>query len=193
VDNWLSERAIETWINAKLAGRKNVNCGVPKGPLAPSSYSPSRWQKPCASYTPGASYVDDCKRHADHLRTELDHLEVPTSFIDNMNIYIKGSLAQANAGGQAQEDLLHTQAAELARATRQKRTRRSVLKGGIFYSSEARSITHQREEDEVEKADLALHRAQLAVERRDIAWWKKFFKEVKKKIKGNKTCRNKQL
>jgi hypothetical protein len=37
------------------------------------------------------------------------------------------------------------------------------------------------------KAGLALpYRAQLAVKRRDIAWWKKifFFKKAKKKIKG---------
>jgi hypothetical protein len=83
----------------------------------------------------------------------------------------------------AQEYLFHSQAAELARTTRQKRTRRSVLKGGILYTNEARYIVHQREEAEVEKADLALHRAQLAVERRDIARWKKYFKEAKKKIK----------
>jgi hypothetical protein len=37
------------------------------------------------------------------------------------------------------------------------------------------------QEDEVEKADLALHRAQLAVERKDIARWKKIFKEAKKR------------
>jgi hypothetical protein len=51
---------------------------------------------------------------------------------------------------------------------------------------------HQREEDEIEKANLALHRAQLAVERRDIARWKEIFKEAKK-IEDNKSCRNKQL
>jgi hypothetical protein len=102
--------------------------------------------------------IRSLKGHADYLRTELDHLEVPTSFIDNMNTYLK---AQANAGAQAQ-GYLHTQAVELAR---QKRTRRSLLKG-MLYASEARSIVHQREEAEVEKADLALHRAQLAVKRR---------------------------
>jgi hypothetical protein len=32
--------------------------------------------------------------------------------------YLKGSLAQANAGAQVQEDLLHIQAAELVRAKR---------------------------------------------------------------------------
>jgi hypothetical protein len=75
-----------------------------------------------------------------------------------MNMNLKGSLAQANTGARAQEDLFHTQAAELAR---QKRSRRPVLKAGILYASEVRSMVHQREEDEVEKADLALHRAQL--------------------------------
>jgi hypothetical protein len=38
------------------------------------------------------------ERHTDHLKTALDHLEVPTSFIGNMNIYF---LAQANAGAQS--------------------------------------------------------------------------------------------
>jgi len=45
---------------------------------------------------------DFLREHADHLRTELDHLEVPPSFIENMNTYLKESLAQANAGAQAQ-------------------------------------------------------------------------------------------
>jgi hypothetical protein len=143
-----------------------------------------------ASYTRRTGILDDDVLLA---VSETGRTTIDTTYHTIPQETCKGSLAQANAGAQAQEDLLHTQAAELARATRQKRTRRSVLKGGILYASEARSIVHQREEDEVEKADLALHRAQLAVERRDIARWKKIFKEAKKKIKDNKACRNKQL
>ena len=67
----------------------------------------------------------------------------------SLDTFIGGSLVQAHADTQAQEDLQHAQAAEIARASRQKRSRGSVQKGGMMYVDGARSITRRREEEEL--------------------------------------------
>ena len=59
--------------------------------------------------------------------------------------------AATRAGAQPQEDLQHTQVAEIARAARQ------------------RSMARRREEEELEKAKEALNRAQRAADRKVIA------------------------
>ena len=42
-------------------------------------------------------------------------------------------MAKLQSGAQAEEDLLHTQAAEAARAVRKKGRNRVVQKGGVIY------------------------------------------------------------
>ena len=105
------------------------------------------------------------KRQAECLRTA----DLSSTLHRSLDTFIKGSLVQAHAGAQFQEDLQHTQAAEIARASRQKRSRRSVQKGGVMYVDGAHSMTRQREEEELEKAKVALNRAQRAADRKVIA------------------------
>jgi ribonuclease HI len=60
VNGWLTNRAIDTWIDGKPAGSKMVNCGVPQG----SPCSPVLFALTLASaleeLPDGISYVDDC-------------------------------------------------------------------------------------------------------------------------------------
>ena len=64
--------------------------------------------------------VRSLKRQAECLRRG----DLSSTIRRSLDTFIKGSLVQAHAGAQAQGDLPHTQAAEIARASRQKRSRR---------------------------------------------------------------------
>jgi hypothetical protein len=78
-----------------------------------------------------------------------------------------GSLAQAQVGAQAQEDLAHTEAAVKARNARQKGSRRSLQKGGVLYASHAREMVTQKVVDEVAQAQAIVNRAQKAQAKKD--------------------------
>jgi hypothetical protein len=127
------------------------------------------------------------------LRT--NNLRTPQTFneigimADNINIYLakpslspslgiqigrfmKGAMAKLQSGAQAEEDLLHTQAAEAARAARKKGRNRVVQKGGVIYVEKARHSIKVRERSDVEKAELALRRAQTAERNRFVRVWK---------------------
>jgi len=92
--------------------------------------------------------VHSLQQHAAYLRNQDP---VSPTFQRNLNQFIKGSLAQAQAGAQAYTDLSNTKAAEQARTLRQDRTRRSVQKGGVIYTHQARAIVKTREEDDAQK------------------------------------------
>ena len=128
--------------------------------------------------------VRSLKRQAEWLQAA----DLPPTFRRKLDAFIKGSLAQAQAGAQAWEDLQHTQAAEIARAARQKRSRQSVQNGGVMYTDEARSMTRQREEEE---AKVALNSAQGATDREAIAEWKPILKELKQALKDQRVYRSK--
>jgi hypothetical protein len=60
VDQWLTNREIETWIDGKMAGRKKTECGVPQGsPCSPVLFALTL-AKALAKLPDGVSYVDDC-------------------------------------------------------------------------------------------------------------------------------------
>jgi hypothetical protein len=128
---------------ARLQEYSPLNQPTSPRPILPST-PPPRLPKPTS--TPHT--LLSLKRHANYLQ-QADATS-PT-FKDTLNMFVKGSLAQAHLAAQVQEDLERTRAAELARANRQKRTRRSVQKGGVIYASQARAIVRKREEDDTQK------------------------------------------
>jgi hypothetical protein len=62
VNSWPTGRTIETWIDNRPAGRRNVNCGVPQGsPCSPVLFALTLAEALC-KLLEGVSYVDDCSR-----------------------------------------------------------------------------------------------------------------------------------
>jgi hypothetical protein len=60
VDQWLTGREIETWIDGKMAGRKATECGVPQGsPCSPVLFALTL-AGALTQLPDGVSYVDDC-------------------------------------------------------------------------------------------------------------------------------------
>ena len=99
--------------------------------------------------------VRTLQRHSDYLRdARLSSL----SFRENLESYIRGSLIQAHAGAQADDELRYTQMAENARATRQHRNRRAIKQGGLMYAETARHIASQRAIDELADVQRKAHR-----------------------------------
>ena len=128
--------------------------------------------------------LNSLARHA-HYLYQAD-VTSPT-FRNSLDSFIKGSLAQAHLAAQVQEDLEHTQAAELARANRQKRSRRSVQKGGVMYAGQARAIARKREEEDSQKklqqAQRQLERVQKAVITERKKRWKPVFQDLRKHVR----------
>jgi hypothetical protein len=71
--------------------------------------------------------VRSLKRHAEFLET-ADLPSMGKRFKESIKKFVKGSLAQAEVAAVMREELSKTKAAEVARANRQSRTRRSVQK-----------------------------------------------------------------
>ena len=96
-----------------------------------------------------------------------------------------GGLAQAYAAKVAFEDLANTNAAQKARAARQKAQRHQMKlgRGGILYGDNARRAKKHREKEEVKKAQAALDRAQSALKREERAARKPFLDEIKGRFK----------
>ena len=109
------------------------------------------------------------------------------TFRPSLESFIKGSLAQGHLAAQVQEDLEHTQAAELARANRQKRSRRSVQKGGVLYAGQARAIARKREEEDTQRklqqAERQLERMQKMVTTERKKKWKLVFQDLRKHVR----------
>jgi len=81
----------------------------------------------------------------------LKMADLSPRFRESLNIFTKGSLAQAHTGALTKEHLSKTKAAELARANRQERNRRSVQKGGLIYADGARTVVRKRMDNDVHK------------------------------------------
>jgi DDE superfamily endonuclease len=77
-----------------------------------------------------------------------DALKLSPTLALRIRKYIKGATIRIEFGAQTEEDLQHTQAAEAARAARNKTTQRRVLGGGIISVKEARTRIKDRAEDE---------------------------------------------
>ncbi|KAA8913293.1 hypothetical protein FN846DRAFT_1018904 [Sphaerosporella brunnea] len=107
-------------------------------------------------------------------------LNTPPSFQHKLRAGLKGGLVQSQAGARAFADFAATKAAE---KSRRQRSRSSLQKGGVLYAENARNIVKQREEEEVEKAEAALCRAQKAQKRAQKVAHKPFLDAVKKKQK----------
>ncbi|KAI9882527.1 MAG: hypothetical protein M1823_005723 [Watsoniomyces obsoletus] len=107
------------------------------------------------------------QRQADHLRGR----SVAPSLRASLEMFVKGSLVQAHSGAQAEEDLRQVQAASQARAARQSHNRRVVQKGGVITVANARQAIRAREEDELDRAQATLQRAERAVQQKRTKHW----------------------
>ena len=121
------------------------------------------------------------KRHAEYLQNTDP---VSPTFKVNLDRFIKGSLAQAQMGVHASQQLEDTEVAQQARANRQRRSRRQVQKGGVIYAHEARAVVRKKEEDSVqqklEKAGRELERAKKVAIRERKKIWKPIFHDLKR-------------
>jgi len=70
------------------------------------------------------------------------------------DVLVAVSLAQAELGAIAREELSKTKAAEIARANRQNKSRWSIQKGGLLYADGARAMTRKRQGDDAEAKKL---------------------------------------
>ncbi|KAI9873417.1 MAG: hypothetical protein M1823_007924, partial [Watsoniomyces obsoletus] len=107
------------------------------------------------------------QRQADHLR----QLSLSPSIRHSVATFLKGSLVQAHAGAQAETDLQQMQAATQARAARASHNRRIVQKGGVITVANARQAIRAREEDELDRAQIALEKAERALRRKKNKHW----------------------
>jgi len=104
-------------------------------------------------------------------------------------------MVQAISGEQAVADLGDTKAAEKARAARQ-RSRRTVQKGGQLYPYQARNMVKQTEEEDLQKAEVALRPAQFAMTKAKTAECLPFLTAVKEcwqKIRTIRAARKKLM
>jgi hypothetical protein len=124
------------------------------------------------------------KRHTEFLETADLSLK---AMRESFKKYAKGSLAQAEVGAVAQKELSKTKAAELARANRQNRTRRSVQKGGILYADGARAMVRKKQEvnaaAKIRHAQMELERVQKIARQDRNKKWKPVFQQLKRKVR----------
>jgi hypothetical protein len=90
---------------------------------------------------------------------------LPSPLRRDIDKFLRGSLIQVQVGAEAEEALLQTKVAEAARAARAKKTRRTVVTGGVITVDEARRRIVQRTKEE-EEARKAREQRQLDRERR---------------------------
>ena len=167
-------------------------------------YNPDRVLSQLSEYTPpGPSYnppttpppiipevvstphtLQSLQRHAAYLQNQDP---ISPTFQRNLEQFIKGSLAQAQAGAQAYTELNNTNTAENARRTRQNRSRRSVQKGGVIYAHQARAIVKKKEDADtqkrVEAAEREIERLRKAVIRERKKKRKPIFQELRSCIR----------
>lgn len=110
-------------------------------------------------------------RDARHMSPEFQH---------RLKLVLQGGLAVAQFGALAMEHMENTQAAELARNARCcAQSKREVETGGVLYPSDPVNMVKQGEDIELEKAEIALRRAQNAKKRAKTAAHKPFLNEIK--------------
>lgn len=118
---------------------------------------------------------------------QRDAVDFSPTFQRKLKLVLQGGLAQAQSGALAMENLEHTRLAEETRSARRKSAnRRQVQKGGVIYASEARQMVKKREDNEVEKAEKQLRKAQNAKKRADTAEHKPFLEEIKAACKARR-------
>jgi ribonuclease HI len=84
VNNWLTDRAIETWIDGKPVERSAVNCGVPQGsPCSPVLFALTL-ANAVRELPDGISYVDDCSWIISFTK-QRDFQEQATTLLDQVN------------------------------------------------------------------------------------------------------------
>jgi len=132
------------------------------------------------------------KRHVGDVIAEVlerTHPESPTGkrFCEKVIKLAKGSLAQVEFGAIARDELSNTKVAEVARANRQNRSRRSLFKGGSVYAEGARTMARKRQDDDAEakvrRAQNDLEHAQKLARRERNKKWKPVFQELKRKVR----------
>jgi hypothetical protein len=84
VDSWLTDRAIETWIDEKPVGRSAVNCGVPQGSPCPPVLVALTLANTLRDLPDAISNVDDCS-WAISCTKQNDFQEPATALLDQMN------------------------------------------------------------------------------------------------------------
>ena len=110
----------------------------------------------------------------------LDAKDMSPDFQHRLKLVLQGGLALAQSGELAKEHMANTQAADQARSARRKaQNRRQTQNGGVIYASEAREKAKAREVTDVEKAEIALRRAQNAKKKADTTAHKPFLDEIK--------------
>ena len=119
------------------------------------------------------------KRQASQLLSSTSDTIPMADLQSQVRKFAKGSIIQATAGFLASEQLEHTQAAENARKVRQQQNRRTVQRGGTIYTSDARKLIRQREDEDTRKAQAAVARA----EKKEIKWRLTLRKKVTKHYK----------
>jgi len=131
--------------------------------------------------------IRSLKSHAQLLHSQLNQSPQQVPGSNSLKKYLKGSLALAQSGAQALSDLENTKAAQLARAVRQNRSRRSIQKGGVLYAHEARAMVLQKEKDSqdkiLEKAQRMLDSARKAEENKIKKQWREISKDMRKAVK----------
>ncbi|KAI9886594.1 MAG: Cell wall alpha-1,3-glucan synthase ags1 [Watsoniomyces obsoletus] len=123
----------------------------PTTPL-PSSDEPSTVMHPPPLITPLTIWT--LRRHGEQLKEG----DLSPSLRQKVNSFVKKSVAQANSGQLAWDALENTRAAETARATRQRQSRKQVQKNSVIAAADARHIVHERGEDTLNKARPLIER-----------------------------------
>jgi hypothetical protein len=117
---------------------------------------------------------------------EEDLKAAPTPLRTAFGHFIKGAMARVHSGAWAEHELEHTQAAQQARAAREKASRRQVQKGGVIYAKEARKRIDARTAKELQaslykptkKDELAkrrLFRRLSSIPSAASAWWARVY------------------
>jgi len=87
-------------------------------------------------------------------------------------------MVQAISGKRAVADMGDSKVAEKARAARQN-SQRTVQKDSQLYAHQARNMVYQREEEDLQKAEIALRHAQFAMTKAKSAERQPFLTAVK--------------
>ena len=135
------------------------------------------------------------KRQGEDLQQAAINLDLSPIFQENLRLVLKGGMVQGISGELAVADLGNSKASEKARAARQK-SRRTVQKGGQLYAYQARNMVQQREEEDLQKAQIALHRAQFAMTKAKTAERLPFLtavKEFRQKMSTIRAARKKLM
>jgi len=135
------------------------------------------------------------KRQGEDLQQAAINMNLSPIFQENLRLVLKGGMVQAISGERAVADLGDSKAAEKARAGRQK-SRRTVQKGGQLYAHQARNMVRQREEEDLQKAEIALRRAQFAMTKARSAERQPFLtavKEYRQKMRTIRAARKKLM